>query len=228
MKKWLCMLLAVAMLVSLCGCVGGDDGEDVRGDIIQGGETGTTTTVPSEEEEFSLGSATGSVYKSDFLGLTFTAPEGWVFSTDEEIRELNQITEEYYGEELAEQLKEANIVYDMNASDPTNGSSANINLEKFSALQIATMDIKATMEAQKSALISTYENMGFTNTVVEYKKVTVDGKSFDGMQLTSEISGVAFYATIFSFKKGNYLATVTVGCLQTDTIADLLDCFTVE
>ena len=84
------------------------------------------------------------------------------------------------------------------------------------------------LEAQESTIISTYENMGFSNTVVKYEKVTVGGKSFDGLQLTSDINGMPFYAIIFSFKKGNYLATATVSCLQTDATADLLGRFTVE
>lgn len=54
------------------------------------------------------------------------------------------------------------FVYDMFAS-LSNGSSININLEKLSAIQQVSLNMKGALESQISAIVSTYQNMGFTD-----------------------------------------------------------------
>lgn len=217
MKKLFCFCLAIIMLVSLCGCFSSNT-DGVRG----------TISNKDNEPEFSMGKASGSTYNNDFLGLSFALPEGWVFYTDKQILEMNNLSGEYLDESVAEQLKNATIIYDMYANCQEDGSNVNINLEKLNAVQLANLNIQATLEAQIDSIISTYENMGFTDTRVVYQKTTVDGKEFDGLRLTAKIYGADFFGTIFAFKKGNYLANVAVCTMQTDKTASVLDCFTVK
>ena len=223
MKKVLCLLLVIMMLVSLSGCFGGNGTEDVRGD------TGNETPSQNESEpEFSLGKTTNNTYNNDFLGISCTLPAEWVFFTDEQILELNNIVGDILDEEIAERLKNANIIYDMYAAYQTEGSNMNINLEKLGAVQMIALDIKQTLEAQIGTIKSTYQSMGYTDTDVEYQKIKVGGKEFDGLKLTAKIQGIDFYATIFTFRKSNYLANVTVCSLQTDKIDTILSYFTVK
>ena len=70
--------------------------------------------------------------------------------------------------------------------------------------------------------------MGYTDINVKYEKTKVDGKEFDGLKLTAKIQGIDFYTTVFSFRKGNYLANITVCSLLTDETATILGYFTVE
>ncbi len=70
--------------------------------------------------------------------------------------------------------------------------------------------------------------MGYSNISVGYQKITVDGKAFDGMRLTASYMGINFYLCVFAFLKGNYLANVTVGALQTDITDTVLGYFTVK
>ena len=102
MKKVFCIILSMLMLLSLFGCTGNTDPEDIRGEV-----SGTTEGNQEEKPEFSLGDTTGSTYTNDFLGISCTLPEGWVFYTDEQIKEQNNITENYLDEEVIEQLKKA-------------------------------------------------------------------------------------------------------------------------
>ena len=101
MKKFLALLLAAFMLTSLCACSSEKEkvDDDVRGEIISGNyatdedeEKDETETSSQAEKEpsFSLGAATKNTYKNDFLNLSATLPDNWVFYTDEEI--LVQIT----------------------------------------------------------------------------------------------------------------------------------------
>ena len=223
MKKFLCLFLAVVLLASLCGCFGGNVTDDVRGDIA------SESPIQNENEpEFSLGKATSNTYNNDFLGISCTLPTEWVFYTDEQILELNNIVGTIVDEDIAERLKNANIIYDMYATNQTEGSHMNINLEKLSAVQMISLDLKQTLEAQIDTIKQGYENMGYTDTNVEYQKINVDGKEFDGLKLTAKIQGVDFYADIFTFRKSNYLANVTICSIETDKTDTILSYFTVK
>jgi len=223
MKKILCLFLAIMMLVSICGCVGGNGTENVRGDVFD-----ENPSQNENEPEFSLGKAKNRTYNNDFLGISCTLPADWVFYTDEQILELNNIVGEVVDEDVAELLKDANIIYDMYASYQTEGSNININLEKLSSLQLIDLDIKQTLEAQIDTIKQAYKNMGYTDTNIEYQKIKVDGKDFDGLKLTAKIQGIDFYATIFCFRKSNYLANVTVCSLYTNKSDTILSYFTVK
>lgn len=217
MKKFLSLLLATIMLLSLCACGGSTD--DIRG------ETVPQAATPEETPEYSFGKTTGNLYKNDFLGMSCELPADWVFYTEQQLLEMNNIAGEYVDEDTLEQLKNATIIYDMYASD-ANFSSITVNLEKFNLLQMATLDIKASLEGQKDGIISSYQSMGYSDIQVEYQKITVDGQEYDGLVINASIQGISFYAKAFAFKKGNYLANVTVssvGSDATDTILGYID-----
>lgn len=226
MKKVLCLFLAVIILVSLCGCFGNKT-DDVRGEIVSG--NGSESIEQNEKEpKFSLGKATNNTYKNEFLGISCTLPAEWVFYTDKQILELNNMVGDVVDEKVVESLKNANVIYDMYAVYQTEGSNININLEKLNAAQVISLDIKKTLEAQIETIKSAYQNMGYTDINVEYQKIKVNDRDFDGLRLTAKIQGVDFYASIFTFRKNNYLANVTICSLQTDKTDTILSYFTVK
>ncbi len=227
MKKIVSVLLAFLMLAALCGCGSGIDVNK----LLNSSETASTpsdepvTSDSDEEAEFSAGKTVNNVYKNDFLGITCTLPSEWVFYTDDQIAKLNNQTVNAMDDDTASLVNQANIIYDMYAQNPNDGSNVNINLEEFTAIQMAVMDVKKTLEGQFDMLKSTYQNMGFSNINIYYDKITVGGKEVDGARLTADINGVNFYAVMFCFKKGNYLANVSLSSIQTNRTADILNCF---
>lgn len=223
MKKVFCIILSMLMLLSLFGCTGNTDPEDIRGEV-----SGTTEGKQEEKPEFSLGDTTGSTYTNDFLGISCTLPEGWVFYTDEQIKEQNNITENYLDEEVIEQLKKASIVYDMIAQHMTDGSSINVTMEKLNVVQVVSLNIQKTLEAQIDGIKSTYANIGYTDVQVEYQKLTVDGKEFDSLKIQAKIQGLDFTGVLFAFLKGDYLANVTVCSLSADTVNSVIGSITVK
>lgn len=223
MKKVFCIILSVLMLLSLFGCTGNTDPEDIRGEV-----SGTTEGTQEEKPEFSLGDTTGSTYTNDFLGISCTLPEGWVFYTDEQIKEQNNITENYLDEEVIEQLKKASIVYDMIAQHMTDGSSINVTMAKLNADQLEDLNIKDILEADIDAIKSTYANIGYTDVQVGYQKLTVDGKEFDSLKIQAKFLGQTFSSVLFAFLKGDYLANVTVCSLSADTVNSVIGSITVK
>lgn len=223
MKKSFCLLLAAIMMISLCGCFGDNKNDDVRGEIIGG------NTIKDEKEPgFSFGKTANNTYNNDFLGISCTLPAEWAFYTDKQILQLNNMVGDYLDEDVAELLEKATIIYDMYALNETEGSNMNINLEKLSAVQMISLDIKQTLEAQIDAIKSTYQNMGYTDINVEYQKIKVDGKEFDGLKITAKIQGIDFYASTFAFRKSNYLTNVAICSIQTDKTDTILSYFTVK
>ena len=223
MKKVFCIILSMLMLLSLFGCTGNTDPEDIRGEV-----SGTTEGKQEEKPEFSLGDTTGSTYTNDFLGISCTLPEGWVFYTAEQIKEQNNITENYLDEEVIEQLKKASIVYDMIAQHMTDGSSINVTMEKLNVVQVVSLNIQKTLEAQIDTIKSTYANIGYTDVQVGYQKLTVDGKEFDSLKIQAKFQGLEFTGVLFAFLKGDYLANVTVCSLSADTVNSVIGSITVK
>lgn len=223
MKKLLALVLAFVMVCSLCGCFGGDNNDDVRGDINSGGQN-----EEQNEPEFSLGKAENNTYNNEFLGISCTLPSEFVFYTDKQILELNNMVGDVIDEDISKQLESANIIYDMYAVNQTSGDSINVNLEKLSAAQIITLDIKKNLEAQIETIKSSFQNMGYTDIDVAYKKISIDGKEFDSLTIFAKVQGIPFYSTVFTFRKSNYLANVTFGSLQTDKTDTFVGYFTVK
>ena len=223
MKKFLSMLLILAMIFTLTSCFGDTD-EDIRGDIVNSGtEADETKNVAEDAEpEFSLGTSSGGAYHSDFVGLTITVPSEWMFYSDEEILALNNITEGYYDESTLEIIKNASLVYDMFAQNPLDGSSITVVLEKLNVLQIAALDYKAIIENQYAAMRTTYENMGLTNIELSYDKVVVDGEEIDAMVISADIYGLEYNAYSLMFRRGSYLVSIAVGAFGSDSADNIL------
>lgn len=238
MKKLLCLFLAILMLFSLCSCLDevGPDTDEVRGEISTNEDNESNEKKTEEkkteekktEEKVSLGKTESHTYTNKYLGLSCTLPADWTFLSEKELLEKNNLVGEVMTDDLAKQLENASIIYDLSASYQDGMQSININLEKVNVLQAATLDVKKALEDQIEGIKETYKSIGYTNTKVEYKKVTVDGQEFDALVLSAEIQGYSFYTTIFSFLKGNYMANVAVASLLTDETATLLSYFDVK
>lgn len=213
MKKFLCILLSVLLTMSLWAC---SSDEDVRGEI---------TTDPTDPQ-FSLGTTANNTYKNDYLGLSCTLPSDWVFYTDEQIRELNNFVGDMAGDDFQDAVENAEVIQDMYASYQGGLATVNVTLQKLSALQLAGINLKAVLEAQFPTIKQALENMGCTNVQLNYGKITINGKEYDGATVSASVSGIPIYETLVSFVRGRYYATVTVCTLQNDDTANLLNQFT--
>lgn len=210
MKKILCVLLAAMLMLSLCACSGDDD---IRGEI-------------ATDPKLSLGTTANNTYKNEFLGISCTLSSDWVFYTDEEILELNNFVGEAAGEAFQETLENADVIQDMYASYQGGMATLNVGMQKLSALQVAGLDMKASLEAQFPTIKEALENMGCTNVQLKYEKITVNGKEFDGATVEASISGIPLYESLLCFIKGRYYVTVTACTLQTNDTAAIFNCFT--
>lgn len=132
MRRFLALLQIICLLGLLPAC--GTESEKVEF------ENETTETQMAETKEFSRGTINGDVYSNQFIGISFTKPELWVYSTDEEIANLMGISAEVLedGNFIMEASK-LNTIYDMMVQDAMTGNNI-IILEKkaniWSGLQL--------------------------------------------------------------------------------------------
>ena len=242
MKKLFCLLLSALLLLSLLGCV---PNTDIRGEIetpssstsLRGEvETPTNSTTASSEAEdsssdgpvFSLGTTENNHYYNNLFGISCTIPSDWVFYTDEQMMELNNITMDTLDSDIVEALKNATVIYDMFAQDTYGFNSTNVNMELLEPMQMVMLDLKENVEALLPALEQSYANMGYTNIQSAYTKVTVDGKEYHGFKLSAQIQGIDIYSVSFSYKSAYYLVNVNVTSFITDETDTLLSYYTIS
>lgn len=222
MKKILAILLAFIMGLSMTAC-GGDD-EGITGEI----SNKETETKETKEEEVAaidaIGEAEGTVYENNFLGLGFNLPDGWTFYTKEQINEMNNITQDMLDEDLAAQLEEANLLYDMYALDQY-GNSVTVVLEKTSAIASVAIDEKAYAELSVEQVPDALKQVGFADATAEVGTVDFNGKEHAAIDVVATSDSVTLYEKIVCIKAGQYIACITVGTTFENTTDTVLSYF---
>ena len=214
MKKYLTAMLALALVLTLAAC--GE--QDIRG-------TKTDGNSNTEEREFSVGKVDGLVYENAFIGIGCKLDSNWTFSSDEEIRQMNNIATDIMGEEYQETLENAEILYDMAAVHANGLDNINVNLQKVNPLQLAALDLNAHYETQFDMLRDAFENMGYTNIRLEVGQVTVGGETLPVLFNRADIGEYTICQVCIAIKCSGYLANVTVSTFDESTLEDLLNCF---
>ena len=97
MKRYISLLLAAVMALTMTACGGKPDTEDIGGTVRPGvtENTGTGTVQPGTDDEtqdgFEPGSVSGGVYANEFAGIGCKLDDSWVFYTQEQMAELNGV-----------------------------------------------------------------------------------------------------------------------------------------
>lgn len=183
-----------------------------------------TSTVNQEEKEVAKekelerGKWENNVYTNNFANITFKLPEGWAYSSDEQIAQMMNIGVELLNEDQQDLAKiaEQTSLYDMVANDPSTGASVMVMFEK-TALKVNTDfyinklktgleqvdSINYTIDDEiKTEKVGTEEYTVLTTTVPNYKMVQKyyikqEGNYFIDILITY-VDGVTDLETILS------------------------------
>ncbi len=165
-----------------------------------------------------LGVITDKTYESTFINLGFMLPDGFTFAGTEQIRERYGVT---YTES---NLADAPILYDMYAED-AQGNSVSVSLENISLMSSPTSSPKRCLEEVAQAVGMQMEQMGLTDVKTEATVMTVAGRSFDALMVTSVFGDTTFYQTYLCEEHDGYMATITIVSLNEATYGTLLNSF---
>lgn len=234
MKKILALVLIVAMVCSLSGCglVGrildkyiNEPQSDLNYEINELVEATEVAETQAEEKTFSLGTITGTTYESDFLSIGCALPDNWIFYSDEEIRELNNMATDLAGEEYEKLMEQSTLVYDMMASSKDELSSVNIVLEKSNEVAVSSFDLEKNGEIIALSARSSLENIGFTDIKSDVTTTQFLGSESQCLKWDMKMGTMDYYEIQVFVKAYDYLATITVASDKISNCEEILDSF---
>lgn len=197
LKSMLAIVLTASMLFVLSGC-GNKEEEKTTNDNEK-----TNVEQENKTVEFSMGSWSDNVYSNDFLGLKFKLPNGWKYSSDEEIAEMMNLGEELLNDEqkAAAEVSKLNSAYYMVANDPNTGDNISIISEK-PAMEVTT-------EFYINQLKTQLQNVNTINYEIgETSKETVAGKECDTLTVDASMSGVKMTQRYYIYKVDKYVICI--------------------
>lgn len=201
MKKFLTLTLAVLMIVCCASC---------GADAVQ----------------ITHGTVEGNVYKSEFTGITFTAPDGWNFLSDEEIASIyNYASDELVPDKFAEAVSKAQSFTEMMATHTVSGTNVSIAYESLTA----TGNGKLSEEEYLETALGQLQAMNtMTVELVGNSTATLSGASYARSELKTTVSGVTMSQYLYARKIGDYMVVATITITNTSgyTIADIEAMFT--
>ncbi|MBQ8297294.1 MAG: hypothetical protein IJX77_05875 [Ruminococcus sp.] len=165
--------------------------------------------------DFEFGTVTDNVYTSSFSGLKFTAPDGYVFSTQEEILESMNIASDLIGGEkgeLYQEVAEQASVYDMVAKNAATGESVAIMYENLNAYGEGYSDL-FDVPTYVETLVTQFEGLassGFIYEKIDEKQVNLGGREFTKVEFSCEYSGYSTTQAYYLAKDGNYMTIVLI------------------
>lgn len=198
LKSMLAIVLAASMLFVLSGC--GNKNEEKTG-----------VEEEAKTVEFSMGSWNDNVYSNDFLGLKFKLPNGWKYSSDEEIAEMMNLGAELLNDEqkAAAEVSKLNSAYYMVANDPNTGDNISVISEKPS--------MEVTTEFYINQLKTQLQNVdSISYKIEETSKETVAGKECDALTVSARMSGIEMTQKYYIYKVDKYVICI----ISTSTSGD--------
>lgn len=224
MKKWIALLLALVMLLSLAAC-----GKEAPADKVEAAPE--TTEAADEGKPVTLGRIEGGVYTNDYIGIGCELDSTWTFYTAEELQELpGQVGELLQDTEYADaSLRQ---ITDMMAENVDAMINMNVQYTKMTLqerLVYMTLDDEALVDMilkDRDSMAEAYAQAGIDDAVLEKTVVKFLGKDHYAIHTTANIQGYPYHMVqVFSYGLGQYGVTITFSSFFEDNTASMLDLF---
>ena len=207
MKKIGKLLIVLFIVFALCGC-----GKKTTDKLVD-------KLSAKNDPKISLGTWSDNTYTNDFLGVTYTMPEGWVRKTDEEILEDMELGAELIGNnaELNKKIAELTTVTYFMTSDINTGNNIILMSEK-------TFSSNITIDKYMDAVITNIQKVDTINyTVGERKKENINGFKYESLDLSASSDGVTINQRYYVRKNGRYFISVIITSVTgTESIPDMI------
>lgn len=210
-RKLLLVTLAAAVMLTACG---GKEKSDSTAETTTtteaeatpeaaaedtGAETGDTETETEDaaadaedtaaaEGEYVKGTSTETGFESEWLGLRYTAPEGMVMSTEEELNEVMGMGQEMLSEDFSElQLEYAKMssVYEMMSKNEAGTTNIIVTVEKLPSSNFSVEDYAEAIKTNLKAVTT----IAYTISD-DLETVSVGGSDFTKITAQADYSGV--------------------------------------
>lgn len=202
MKRLLAILLTFIMVVGFSGC--SDDDKK-------------TSSKPSAQKNSPTyeGVINGNKYENYKVKLGCELPAGWSFHTQKEIEEINKQATDAANSQLAEDLKNADLIYAMSAYSNDNSATVKVTLEKNSRLSDLEALAKNTVLATKNAYGELIKSAIVSETLIEKKSFVSTDISF--------LSGpTTIYTKTLYDVCDSYIVCITISAKSQNTVDNLV------
>lgn len=243
MKKLIALLLALTMVLALAACGGEKKDKDDKSEKNTKPTTEATTeptteptvaptteaTEPAtepEEEESLLGAQESATYTNSVLGLTFTAPEDWIFADNAQLAQMLGLSADALKpENFQRTLDTAGVAMVMYAASADGLVNVNIVLENLAKNQAQDITEEQYVQATKDVVVSTMESAGAENLDYESGELLFAGEPHHAVAIQGTIGGADLYEAQVYIKCGNYMACITVASYMENHVEEVLALF---
>ena len=204
MKKLFSIMLAVLMLAAVfTGCASSNPSN---------GET-------PQKVELSRGKIDGAVYTSEFLGFSFTRPETWVYSSDEEMAAAMNLGAELANMDIEKALEQSGTLYDMMVVDTVTRSNINITIDNLTK----TFASSITGDQYIASVKQSMSNISAMKVEFNDETSTVKLGKYDYTRVVCNVSanGVNMTQVYYVRKVDKYMCNVIVTLVSGYSIADI-------
>ena len=158
----------------------------------------------------------GGVYTSEYLGFSFTLPQGWRAHSEADIAAVMGMTEGMLGGQGAYIPPNADIFIDMTASSPATGANVQIMFER----------LPFDMTEQEYIAFSSESIEFYGGRVVDISGPTPIG-SYDWYSFSSELDfGIIIYGRQFVNIQDGFIRSIIISYLEgSETAEDILSMF---
>ena len=212
-KNTLLIILVASMLFLLVGCGGKDITTTNEAEKNESKDITTTNEEEkNESKEFSMGEWKNNVYTNDFLGLKFNLPEGWSYSSDEEIAKMMDLGVDLLNDEqkMESEVAKLTSVYYMVANDPNTGNSVVLLSEK-PLIDLTVDSYLNQLKNQLTSVDSINYEMG------EEGKETIANKEFATLTATATMNNVKMIQKYYVYKLDKYFVSIIATSTTQDT-----------
>ncbi len=221
MKKFLSIILALLMLLSLGACTGNNKSKKSGGtskneatteEITLGASEPTTpaepvTLTPNNTQDVSLGVIGDTYYENEYFGFGVSVPSDWEVETSSHVAELNSVSLEDFEGDADTLLSSKDFVYTFKALDPVNNNNVSVSVESLKAKGASGLSAEEYLKNVAMGYISTMEGYGVTDIEKEVDTVEISGQLYDYCALECEVSGVKLITIVFAFATEDYVAS---------------------
>lgn len=230
MKKILSVLLAALMLMSFAGCKitpVADVDDDKPAVVTPEDDEPVVEDEPAAEDEpdveFTLGEIDGSVYTNEFAELTFAAPAGWSFVSDEDIAALMGVAVEI----ITEGKLDADYIgtmYGMMVQSSDMQSNVQVTFENLSASG-KKLSAESYMALLKIQLPAMYQKMDAECEIGDTSTIELCGNEYCYMDLSVDLNGHSITQAYACRKIGDYLVNIVFTASSESVLAEQIACF---
>lgn len=205
MKRCICMIAALCLLMALGGCQN-EDGLPKPG-VIEGNH-----------------------YRSDWIGIECDLPEQFTVKSADELRKNNGIPAEGDAaeEEIRKAIESAEVLYDYYGYNATTGSLLTVATENLPLLYESVPTEAEYTDLCREKVEKSLAEIGLTAIVIEKTTLPFLGADRAALKVSGRINGdtpVPFFETMVFIKKDSYMILFTASTVETDDTVPLLENF---